>query len=58
MFWKSEKFAALRGKHVGLITNHTGLDALGRSTVDQLSKAPGVQLVALFSPGARPGRAQ
>src|SRR5262249_24520390 len=47
---ESEKFAALRGKHVGLITNHTGLDALGRSTIDQLSKAPGVQLAALFSP--------
>jgi uncharacterized protein YbbC (DUF1343 family) len=47
---ESEKFAPLRGKHVGLITNHTGLDALGRSTVDLLSHAPGVQLVALFSP--------
>jgi uncharacterized protein YbbC (DUF1343 family) len=47
---ESEKFAALRGKHVGLITNHTGLDAQGRSTVDLLLRAPGVQLVALFSP--------
>jgi uncharacterized protein YbbC (DUF1343 family) len=47
---ETEKFAPLRGKHVGLITNHTGLDALGRSTVDQLSHAAGVQLVALFSP--------
>jgi uncharacterized protein YbbC (DUF1343 family) len=47
---EAEKFAALRGKHIGLMTNHTGLDALGRNTIDQLSKAPGVQLVALFSP--------
>jgi uncharacterized protein YbbC (DUF1343 family) len=47
---ESEKFAPLRGKHIGLITNHTGQDALGRSTIDQLSHAPGVQLVALFSP--------
>ena len=47
---ESEKFAPLRGKHVGLITNHTGLDAQGRSTVDLLSHTPGVQLVALFSP--------
>jgi uncharacterized protein YbbC (DUF1343 family) len=47
---ESEKFTLLRGKHVGLITNHTGLDAQGRSTVDLLSHAPGVQLVALFSP--------
>jgi uncharacterized protein YbbC (DUF1343 family) len=47
---ESEKFAPLRGKHVGLITNHTGVDAQGRSTVDVLSHAAGVQVVALFSP--------
>ena len=47
---ESEKFAPLRGKHVGLITNHTGLDAQGRSTVDLLSHTQGIQLVALFSP--------
>ena len=47
---ESEKFASLRGKHVGLITNHTGVDFQGRSTVEALAKAPGVQLVALFSP--------
>src|SRR5450432_2023953 len=45
-----QKFAPLRGKHVGLITNHTGQDSQGRSTVYLLSHAPGVQLVALFSP--------
>jgi uncharacterized protein YbbC (DUF1343 family) len=45
-----QKFAPLRGKHVGLITNHTGLDSQGRSTVDVLSHATGVQLIALFSP--------
>jgi uncharacterized protein YbbC (DUF1343 family) len=47
---ESQKFAPLRGKHVGLITNHTGVDSQGRSTVDVLSHAPGVQLIALFSP--------
>jgi len=47
---EAEKFAPLRGKHVGLITNHTGLDAQGRSTIERLFHAPGVQLVALFSP--------
>ena len=31
---EQEKFAPLRGKHVGLITNHTGQDALGRSTIE------------------------
>ena len=47
---ESQKFAVLRGKHVGLITNHTGMDAQGRTTVELLSRAAGVQLVALFSP--------
>jgi uncharacterized protein YbbC (DUF1343 family) len=47
---EAEKFALLRGKHVGLITNHTGLDFQGRSTVELLAHAQGVQLVALFSP--------
>ena len=40
----------LRGKRVGLITNHTGRDRLGRRNVDLLFRAPGVQLVALFGP--------
>jgi uncharacterized protein YbbC (DUF1343 family) len=47
---EAQKFAPLRNKHVGLITNHTGLDSQGRSTIDLLSHAPGVQLLALFSP--------
>jgi uncharacterized protein YbbC (DUF1343 family) len=40
----------IRGKRVGLITNHTGRDANGVSTIDLLARAPGVQLVALFGP--------
>ena len=47
---EAEKYAALRGKRVGLITNHTGVDFQGRTTIDLLAHAPGVQLVALFSP--------
>jgi uncharacterized protein YbbC (DUF1343 family) len=47
---EAQKFAPLRGKHIGLITNHTGVDAQGRSTIDLLTHAPGVQLVALFNP--------
>jgi uncharacterized protein YbbC (DUF1343 family) len=47
---EAQKFAPLRGKRVGLITNHTGIDSQGRSTIDVLSHALGVQLVALFSP--------
>ncbi|MBS1840749.1 MAG: DUF1343 domain-containing protein [Acidobacteria bacterium] len=47
---EAEKFAPLKGKHVGLITNHTGLDAQDKTTIDRLAHAPGVTLVALFSP--------
>jgi uncharacterized protein YbbC (DUF1343 family) len=47
---EQEKFAALRGKRVGLITNQTGVDSQGRRTIDLLAKAPGVKLVAVFSP--------
>ncbi len=43
-------FQPLKGKRVGLITNHTGRTADGRSTIDVLFKAPDVKLVALFSP--------
>jgi uncharacterized protein YbbC (DUF1343 family) len=47
---EAEKFAPLRGKHVGLITNHTGVDAQGRSNVDLFAHASGLKLAALFSP--------
>jgi uncharacterized protein YbbC (DUF1343 family)/CubicO group peptidase (beta-lactamase class C family) len=43
-------FALLKGRRVGLITNHTGRDREGRSTIDLLHQAPEVKLVALFSP--------
>jgi uncharacterized protein YbbC (DUF1343 family)/CubicO group peptidase (beta-lactamase class C family) len=45
-----EGFKQLAGKKIGLITNHTGKDRDGRQTIDVLNKAPGVELVALFSP--------
>ena len=47
---ETEKFAPLRDKHIGLITNHTGFDALGRSNIDLLAQASGLKLTALFSP--------
>jgi uncharacterized protein YbbC (DUF1343 family) len=40
----------VRGKRVGLITNHTAVTRDGRSAIDVLHAAPGVNLVALFSP--------
>ncbi len=43
-------FAALAGKHVGLITNSSGRAGDGSRTIDLLQHAPGVKLVALFSP--------
>jgi uncharacterized protein YbbC (DUF1343 family)/CubicO group peptidase (beta-lactamase class C family) len=46
----AEQFARLRGKRVGLLTNQTGRSANAESTIDLLAHAPGVTLVALFSP--------
>ena len=43
-------FKQLRGKRVGLITNHTGRSRDGVATIDLLHNAPGVTLVSLFSP--------
>src|SRR5437588_7006690 len=43
-------FKQLKGMRIGLVTNQTGRDAAGRSTIDILFKAPNVKLVALFSP--------
>ncbi|HEY0928950.1 MAG TPA: DUF1343 domain-containing protein [Gemmatimonas sp.] len=40
----------LKGKKVGLLTNHSGRNRAGESTVDLLFKAPDVQLVALYGP--------
>jgi len=45
-----DKMAPLRGHRIGLITNHTGLTADGRSTIDILHQAPEVELRALFAP--------
>jgi uncharacterized protein YbbC (DUF1343 family) len=40
----------LTGRKLGLVTNHTGRDRLGRATADVLHAAEGMKLVALFSP--------
>jgi uncharacterized protein YbbC (DUF1343 family) len=47
---RAETFARLRGRRIGLITNHTGRAADGTPTIDLLFNAPDVTLVALFSP--------
>ena len=43
-------FKQLAGLRIGLVTNQTGSNRAGRSTIDVLFKAPGVKLSALFSP--------
>lgn len=47
---EAEVFSALQGKRVGVITNRTGVDRKGRSIVDILAAAPGVELSSVFSP--------
>ncbi len=43
-------FQQLKGRRVGLITNQTGVNREGVTTVELLQRAEGVQLKALFSP--------
>ena len=45
-----QDFAPLKGKKIGLITNHTGQDRNRNPTIDLLRNATGLSLVALFSP--------
>lgn len=47
---KRDRFRQLKGRRVGLITNHTGIDREGVSTIRLLHNAKDVKLVALFSP--------
>ena len=45
-----EKSDWIRGKSIGLITNHTGVDATLRSNYRLFTEAPACQLSAIFSP--------
>jgi len=47
---KRDGFKQLAGMRIGLVTNHTGVDRDGNSTIDVLREARGVRLVTLFSP--------
>ena len=44
-----QKFQVFAGKRIGLITNQTGIDRLGRRNIDLMLQA-GVKIGALFSP--------
>lgn len=45
----AENFRPLEGKRIGLITNPTGVDRMGRRNID-IMRAAGVHIAALFSP--------
>ncbi len=47
---RASGFAALQGKRIGLVTNHTGRARDGATTIDLLHAAKNVTLVRLFSP--------
>ena len=47
---EAQGFRQLQGRRVGLLTNRSARDSKGRRTADVLRQAPGVNLVALFSP--------
>ncbi|MEA3244740.1 MAG: DUF1343 domain-containing protein [Gemmatimonadota bacterium] len=46
----SDSIHLVRGKRVGLITNHSGRGRDGTSSIDLLFRSPGVRLTALFGP--------
>jgi len=50
LFKTAEAQTPEKKKHIGLVTNQTGLDAAGQRTIDVLAQAPGVSLDAIFSP--------
>ena len=45
-----EYSSLIRGRRIGLITNHSGVDSRLRATADRLHASPTCQLVALFGP--------
>ena len=47
---EGEGFSRFAGKRVGLITNQTGIDRQGRSSVDVMFAAKNLQLKAIFTP--------
>jgi uncharacterized protein YbbC (DUF1343 family) len=46
----TDSIQLVQGKRVGLLTNHSGRDRAGISTIDRLFRAPGVRLTALYGP--------
>ena len=46
----ADHFKLLEGKHLAVITNHTGRDRNGNRTIDLLNAAPNCKVICLFSP--------
>jgi uncharacterized protein YbbC (DUF1343 family) len=46
----SKYFSLIKGKNIGLVTNHTGLLSDGRHLADVLHENKEVHLIALFGP--------
>ncbi len=46
----AERLDLVRGRRLGLVTNHTGLGADGVRTIDKLAAAEGARLTALLAP--------
>ncbi|MGG1948308.1 exo-beta-N-acetylmuramidase NamZ domain-containing protein [Trinickia sp. NRRL B-1857] len=47
---EAQRFMPMDGLALGLVTNRSGFDALGRRTIDVLAAAPNVHLVKIFAP--------
>ncbi len=47
---ENENFKSLDGMKIGLVTNHTGINRAGKSTIDVLNEAKNLKLTSLFSP--------
>ncbi len=47
---EADKFAAIAGKKIGLLTHPAGLNRRGENTIDVIRRAPNARLVALFAP--------
>ncbi|MFC1481025.1 exo-beta-N-acetylmuramidase NamZ domain-containing protein [Candidatus Neomarinimicrobiota bacterium] len=46
----NDDFGPLRGRKVGIVTNHTGTDLEGRSIVDVFVESEDIELAVIFSP--------
>ncbi len=46
----NDDFGPLRGRKIGIVTNHTGVDRTGRSIVDLFVESKDIEVAVIFSP--------